>query len=155
MNYLDKFGKRYLARIFDKDGDENKHIDLEKIYQMVRIYKMAMFGNDEVDKEEFNKFMIQNNFMFDDGRLNVRIKPRRKESKLSGQARTIIENYGIILLHEVPCKSYPRLDYDYAFIYKGFLGKKYLYYVEIDVHNILTKIIFIIIRIKMLRNAMW
>ena len=128
-NYIKEFAKRYIRKpSTDEIPDE---ISYNKVCELIRIYNMAMNGVDNVNLENIRKEFSEMGYISRNGKLIVKIKPRRKESKLAGKARGYMENMGIILLHEVPCRSNNKLDYDYAFIYKGILGN-YLYYVEID-----------------------
>ncbi len=80
---FDKFAKRYLKRPVGSEVSDA--ISFDRLFQLIKIYKMALYDDDHVDKNEFITFLKNNNYMIKDSELNIIIKPRRKESKLSQQ----------------------------------------------------------------------
>lgn len=127
--YIDDFCERYLL----KSPDQNDLIPIHKLIEMVRIYIMTKCNNfDYNDDENYIRAFSVRGFVYVNGYFIAKVRPRRRESNLSKNARNLIESQGIILLHEVPCPNNNKYDYDYAFIYRGIFGTPYLYYIEID-----------------------
>src|SRR5580698_7881406 len=111
-------------------------INFKYLSSLMRIYLMTVegykFGNRfDIVPRIFSETLARMNYGKTGDNYFVDVRPRRTQSNIAKAAKKYLEQMGYIVLHEVPCRESPTLDYDFAFIYDGIFGS-YLYYVEID-----------------------